>query len=174
MTRRVAWLPCLTGQIIFSSSPQEHYFDCPYQLSSEAVGQTYLDAMVWDFSNPYRIICTGLSFLSSTVSSCTFLPKCYPNLIAPLHDFTSACNPSVHIFLIHIRIMCNSYLFCRLPSPLWLQWYPKLIVSETLTWLVTVLAIPVWNSELYFKANKEWCKLGPRQDHVLKSWKYSV
>ncbi|XP_031271844.1 probable protein phosphatase 2C 26 [Pistacia vera] len=34
------------GQIIFSSSPQEHYFDCPYQLSSEAVGQTYLDAMV--------------------------------------------------------------------------------------------------------------------------------
>ncbi|XP_059626425.1 probable protein phosphatase 2C 26 isoform X2 [Cornus florida] len=34
------------GQIIFSSSPQEHYFDCPYQLSSEAVGQTYLDATV--------------------------------------------------------------------------------------------------------------------------------
>ncbi|ESR38400.1 hypothetical protein CICLE_v10028878mg [Citrus x clementina] len=34
------------GQITFSSSPQEHYFDCPYQLSSEAVGQTYLDAMV--------------------------------------------------------------------------------------------------------------------------------
>nr|GMD14060.1 probable protein phosphatase 2C 26 isoform X1 [Ipomoea batatas] len=34
------------GQMIFSSSPQEHYFDCPYQLSSEAVGQTYLDATV--------------------------------------------------------------------------------------------------------------------------------
>ncbi|XP_044482496.1 probable protein phosphatase 2C 26 isoform X4 [Mangifera indica] len=34
------------GQIIFSSSPQEHYFDCPFQLSSEAAGQTYLDAMV--------------------------------------------------------------------------------------------------------------------------------
>ncbi|XP_030963916.1 probable protein phosphatase 2C 26 isoform X2 [Quercus lobata] len=34
------------GQIILSTSPQEHYFDCPYQLSSEAVGQTYLDAMV--------------------------------------------------------------------------------------------------------------------------------
>ncbi|KAJ4725497.1 putative Protein phosphatase 2c [Melia azedarach] len=34
------------GQVIFSSSPQEHYFDCPYQLSSEAVGQTYLDAVV--------------------------------------------------------------------------------------------------------------------------------
>ncbi|XP_022729306.1 probable protein phosphatase 2C 26 isoform X2 [Durio zibethinus] len=33
------------GQIIFSTSPQEHYFDCPYQLSSELVGQTYLDAM---------------------------------------------------------------------------------------------------------------------------------
>ncbi|XP_044482498.1 probable protein phosphatase 2C 26 isoform X6 [Mangifera indica] len=33
------------GQIIFSSSPQEHYFDCPFQLSSEAAGQTYLDAM---------------------------------------------------------------------------------------------------------------------------------
>ncbi|KAG8633832.1 hypothetical protein MANES_18G142800v8 [Manihot esculenta] len=34
------------GQIIFSTSTQEHYFDCPYQLSSEMVGQTYLDAMV--------------------------------------------------------------------------------------------------------------------------------
>ncbi|KAL6967749.1 protein-serine,threonine phosphatase [Sarracenia purpurea var. burkii] len=34
------------GQIMFSTSPQEHYFDCPYQLSSEVVGQTYLDATV--------------------------------------------------------------------------------------------------------------------------------
>ncbi|KAG8494894.1 hypothetical protein CXB51_012375 [Gossypium anomalum] len=34
------------GQIIFSTTPQEHYFDCPYQLSSELVGQTYLDAVV--------------------------------------------------------------------------------------------------------------------------------
>ncbi|XP_043703015.1 probable protein phosphatase 2C 26 isoform X2 [Telopea speciosissima] len=34
------------GKILFSTSPQEHYFDCPYQLSSEVVGQTYLDAMV--------------------------------------------------------------------------------------------------------------------------------
>ncbi|KAK6142137.1 hypothetical protein DH2020_007005 [Rehmannia glutinosa] len=34
------------GQIIFSTSPQEHYFDCPYQLSSEAIGQTFLDATV--------------------------------------------------------------------------------------------------------------------------------
>ncbi|CAN0897406.1 Probable protein phosphatase 2C 26 [Linum grandiflorum] len=34
------------GQIVFSTTPQEHYFDCPYQLSSETVGQTYLDAMV--------------------------------------------------------------------------------------------------------------------------------
>ncbi|KAI5679762.1 hypothetical protein M9H77_00989 [Catharanthus roseus] len=34
------------GQIIYTTSPQEHYFDCPYQLSSEAVGQTYLDATV--------------------------------------------------------------------------------------------------------------------------------
>ncbi|OUZ99171.1 Protein phosphatase 2C (PP2C)-like domain [Macleaya cordata] len=34
------------GQIIFATSPQEHYFDCPYQLSSEVVGQTYLDAVV--------------------------------------------------------------------------------------------------------------------------------
>ncbi|KAI3450286.1 hypothetical protein Pfo_006951 [Paulownia fortunei] len=34
------------GQIIYSTSPQEHYFDCPYQLSSEAVGQTFLDATV--------------------------------------------------------------------------------------------------------------------------------
>ncbi|KAG8387779.1 hypothetical protein BUALT_Bualt02G0056700 [Buddleja alternifolia] len=34
------------GQIVFSTSPQEHYFDCPYQLSSEAVSQTFLDATV--------------------------------------------------------------------------------------------------------------------------------
>ncbi|KAG9445321.1 hypothetical protein H6P81_016661 [Aristolochia fimbriata] len=34
------------GEIIFSTCPQEHYFDCPYQLSSEMVGQTYKDAMV--------------------------------------------------------------------------------------------------------------------------------
>lgn len=34
------------GQIIFSTFPQEHYFDCPYQLSSEVVSQTYLDATV--------------------------------------------------------------------------------------------------------------------------------
>ncbi|GLJ37371.1 hypothetical protein SUGI_0758350 [Cryptomeria japonica] len=35
------------GQIIFSTSPQEHYFDCPFQLSSEIAGQTYKDAMVY-------------------------------------------------------------------------------------------------------------------------------
>lgn len=35
------------GQMIFSTFPLEHYFDCPYQLSSEAVTQTYLDAIVW-------------------------------------------------------------------------------------------------------------------------------
>ncbi|KNA13092.1 hypothetical protein SOVF_119950 [Spinacia oleracea] len=34
------------GQIMFSTCPQEHYFDCPYQLSSETSGQTFLDAMV--------------------------------------------------------------------------------------------------------------------------------
>ncbi|KAE9598650.1 putative protein-serine/threonine phosphatase [Lupinus albus] len=34
------------GNVIFSTSPQEHYFDCPFQLSSERVGQTYLDAAV--------------------------------------------------------------------------------------------------------------------------------
>ncbi|CAL5202602.1 unnamed protein product [Lathyrus oleraceus] len=34
------------GIVTFSTSPQEHYFDCPFQLSSERVGQTYLDAMV--------------------------------------------------------------------------------------------------------------------------------
>ncbi|KAF9665848.1 hypothetical protein SADUNF_Sadunf16G0166600 [Salix dunnii] len=45
-------------QVIFSTSPQEHYFDCPYQLSSEMAGQTYLDAVVCGL---YSII----SFLSS-------------------------------------------------------------------------------------------------------------
>lgn len=36
----------IIGQVVFSTSPQEHYFDCPYQLSSESVGQTFLDATV--------------------------------------------------------------------------------------------------------------------------------
>ncbi|XP_059593507.1 probable protein phosphatase 2C 26 isoform X3 [Vitis vinifera] len=36
----------LTGKLIFSTLPQEHYFDCPYQLSSEVITQTYLDATV--------------------------------------------------------------------------------------------------------------------------------
>lgn len=35
------------GRIIFATSPQEHYFDCPFQLSSEIAGQTYKDAMVY-------------------------------------------------------------------------------------------------------------------------------
>ncbi|KAH0886464.1 hypothetical protein HID58_062560 [Brassica napus] len=35
-----------TGNIIFSTTPQEYYFDCPYQLSSQGSGQTYLDASV--------------------------------------------------------------------------------------------------------------------------------
>ncbi|KAG9147311.1 hypothetical protein Leryth_020570 [Lithospermum erythrorhizon] len=34
------------GQLIFFTYLQEHYFDCPYQLSSENVGRTYLDAKV--------------------------------------------------------------------------------------------------------------------------------
>lgn len=34
------------SRVTFSTSPQEHYFDCPYQLSSETVGQTFLDATV--------------------------------------------------------------------------------------------------------------------------------
>ncbi|KAF3781813.1 putative protein phosphatase 2C 1 [Nymphaea thermarum] len=33
------------GKVIFSTTPQEHYFDCPFQLSSEIVGQTYEDAV---------------------------------------------------------------------------------------------------------------------------------
>ncbi|CAE6021135.1 unnamed protein product [Arabidopsis arenosa] len=32
------------GEIIFATTPQEHYFDCPYQLSSEGSAQTFLDA----------------------------------------------------------------------------------------------------------------------------------
>ncbi|XP_020103365.1 probable protein phosphatase 2C 1 isoform X3 [Ananas comosus] len=32
------------GQVVFSTAPQEHFFDCPYQLSSELIGQTYRDA----------------------------------------------------------------------------------------------------------------------------------
>ncbi|KAJ3693809.1 hypothetical protein LUZ60_009289 [Juncus effusus] len=34
------------GQLIFTTCPQEHYFDCPYQISSESNGQTYQDATV--------------------------------------------------------------------------------------------------------------------------------
>ncbi|XP_072981042.1 probable protein phosphatase 2C 26 isoform X1 [Typha angustifolia] len=34
------------GRVVFATSPQEHYFDCPFQLSSEIIGQTYQDATV--------------------------------------------------------------------------------------------------------------------------------
>ncbi|KAJ4808823.1 Protein phosphatase 2C [Rhynchospora pubera] len=34
------------GRVIFATCPQEHYFDCPYQISSESNGQTYEDATV--------------------------------------------------------------------------------------------------------------------------------
>ncbi|RZC78125.1 hypothetical protein C5167_002330 [Papaver somniferum] len=34
------------GLRVLRKAPQEHYFDCPYQLSSEAISQTYLDAAV--------------------------------------------------------------------------------------------------------------------------------
>ncbi|CAA7406240.1 unnamed protein product [Spirodela intermedia] len=34
------------GRVIFCTSPLEHYFDCPFQLSSEALTQTYSDAVV--------------------------------------------------------------------------------------------------------------------------------
>ncbi|XP_054819281.1 probable protein phosphatase 2C 26 [Prosopis cineraria] len=35
-----------SGHVIFATSPQEHYFDCPFQLSSQMAGQTCLDAVV--------------------------------------------------------------------------------------------------------------------------------
>ncbi|KAL6200419.1 hypothetical protein ACLB2K_030200 [Fragaria x ananassa] len=34
------------GKVYFSTSPQEHYFNCPFQLSSQAFGQTYRDAVL--------------------------------------------------------------------------------------------------------------------------------
>lgn len=36
------------GKIVFATSTQQHYFDCPYQLSSEAGAQTSEDAMVYN------------------------------------------------------------------------------------------------------------------------------
>ncbi|KAI7997603.1 putative protein phosphatase 2C 1 [Camellia lanceoleosa] len=42
------------GQIIFSTSPQEHYFDCPYQLSSEVVDVCNTDM----FGFSIYILCT--------------------------------------------------------------------------------------------------------------------
>jgi hypothetical protein len=47
------------GQIIFATAPQEHYFDCPYQLSSEGSAQTYLDASV-NKSLPLFMICASI------------------------------------------------------------------------------------------------------------------
>lgn len=35
------------GKIVFATSTQQHYFDCPYQLSSEPGAQTSTDAMVY-------------------------------------------------------------------------------------------------------------------------------
>ncbi|KAH6556520.1 hypothetical protein KP509_1Z173900 [Ceratopteris richardii] len=36
------------GKVIFATSPQQHYFDCPYQLSSEPEAQTSKDATVYE------------------------------------------------------------------------------------------------------------------------------
>eukprot|EP00249_Psilotum_nudum_P021012 c27935_g1_i1 orf=60-1157(+) len=36
------------GRVVFTTSVQQHYFDCPYQLSSESCGQTSTDAMVYN------------------------------------------------------------------------------------------------------------------------------
>eukprot|EP00249_Psilotum_nudum_P021016 c27935_g1_i5 orf=60-1130(+) len=38
------------GRVVFTTSVQQHYFDCPYQLSSESCGQTSTDAMVYNLS----------------------------------------------------------------------------------------------------------------------------
>lgn len=35
------------GRVVFASQPQQHYFDCPYQFSSEQSGQSAADAMVF-------------------------------------------------------------------------------------------------------------------------------
>lgn len=45
----------LTGDVIFSTTPQEHYFDCPYQLSSQIIGQTYRDAVVCSMHHVHSI-----------------------------------------------------------------------------------------------------------------------
>jgi protein phosphatase PTC7 len=34
------------GRILFATQPQQHYFDCPYQFSSESGGQSATDAVV--------------------------------------------------------------------------------------------------------------------------------
>jgi hypothetical protein len=34
------------GRIVLASQPQQHYFDCPYQFSSEEAGQSAADAVV--------------------------------------------------------------------------------------------------------------------------------
>jgi hypothetical protein len=41
---------------MFSTCPQEHYFDCPYQLSSEAIGQTYKDALVYIYETEPTVL----------------------------------------------------------------------------------------------------------------------
>ncbi|BBH04586.1 Protein phosphatase 2C family protein [Prunus dulcis] len=55
------------GKINFSTSPQEHYFDCPYQLSSEAVSQTYLDAMIMMIAGDYDCGIIRLQFQVSSI-----------------------------------------------------------------------------------------------------------
>jgi hypothetical protein len=34
------------GKVVFATSPQQHYFDCPYQFSSSEGGQSASDAAV--------------------------------------------------------------------------------------------------------------------------------
>lgn len=71
----ILWLLMQIGQVVFSTSPQEHYFDCPYQLSSEASGQTYLDATVWRSMHPeiFRRLTMILSWFSNLLMFCKFI-----------------------------------------------------------------------------------------------------
>ncbi|XP_024538756.1 probable protein phosphatase 2C 26 [Selaginella moellendorffii] len=38
------------GKVVFATSPQQHYFDCPYQFSSEVGGQTAEDSAVHEIT----------------------------------------------------------------------------------------------------------------------------
>lgn len=78
------------GRVIFSTTPQEHYFDCPFQLSSEMVGQTYLDAMVPFNNSTYLYLSVFTNPTSLSPMLCKIVHLLFWNVFLCMRVYTDS------------------------------------------------------------------------------------